>query len=167
MSVVGAPHRTRQQVALEQAIGNLGGVQRGTGGGTLTAADAESARLMNPSTSSIGGGPQGAPANIKLFRYDPANEPPFCGGLVSSTKKGPKRFCISTHCGLAHTKKVFDQLGDGDYYIIEPGARGGLSYSLRAYLEPSLPKAAAEHDRVSEHAFRTRQGFHLAYLTTS
>ena len=145
MSTVGAlPHRTRQQVALEHALGPLGGGQRGTGGGIMLVADAEGVQHMNPSTSSIGGGLQGAPANIKLFRYDPANEPPFCGGLVGSPKKGPKRFCISSHCGLAHTKKVFDQLGEGDYYIIEPGARGGLSSTLRAYLEPSLPKAAAE-----------------------
>ena len=80
-----------------------------------------------------------------MFRYDPRNGPHICGGLVSSAKKGPKRFCISSHCGLGHSKKVFDQLGDGDYYIVEPGPRGGgLSQTLRAFLEPSLPKEAAE-----------------------
>ena len=70
---------------------------------------------------------------------------------MSSAKKGPKRFCISSHCGLAHSKKVFDQLGDGDYYIVEPGPRGGgLSQTLRAFIEPSLPKAAAERSPDNE-----------------
>ena len=63
-----------------------------------------------------------------------------------SSKNKPKRFCILTSCGLGHGKKVFDQLKDGDYYIIEPGAQGGgLSQTVRAFLDPSLPREAAEH----------------------
>jgi hypothetical protein len=87
--------------------------------------------------------PEG-PANVRLFRYD-HNGPLICGGFISS-KKGPKRFCISTVCGLAHTKKAFDKLGEGDYYIVEPSGRGGISsQASRALLEPSLPKATAEY----------------------
>ncbi len=84
--------------------------------------------------------------NVKLFRFDPQGAGPLiCGGLVGS-KKGPKRFCISTHCGLAHNKKVFNQLGNKDYYIIESGGHGGvLGQPLRAFFEPSLPKAATEY----------------------
>ncbi len=53
--------------------------------------------------------------------------------------------CISANCGFAHNKKVFDRLGEGDYYIIEPGGRGVGSSQLRALLEPSLPRATAEY----------------------
>ena len=147
--------RTRQQTALADAMVAFGGPvpaevtvggARGTGVSFGGAGD-DSGVLKSPIPlgQGPGGGPQGGPANVKLFRYDPGNRAHFCGGLVSSAKKGPKRFCISSHCGLAHSKKVFDQLGDGDYYIVEPGPRGGgLSQTLRAFLEPSLPKAAAE-----------------------
>ena len=63
-----------------------------------------------------------------------------------SSKNKPKRFCILTSCGLGHGKKVFDQLKDGDYYIIEPGAQGGgLSQTVRAFLDPALPREAAKH----------------------
>ena len=63
-----------------------------------------------------------------------------------SSKNKPKRFCILTSCGLGHGKKVFDQLKDGDYYIIKPGAQGGgMSQTVRAFLDPSLPREAAEH----------------------
>ena len=54
-------------------------------------------------------------------------------------------FCICTNCGFAHNKKVFDRLGKGDYYIIKPGGRGVGSSQLRALLELSLPRAAAEY----------------------
>lgn len=149
------PRLTRQQTALAQALGTFGGAApdearvggaRGKGGSPIEAADGGGA-LKNPIPlgGSFGSGPQEGPTNVKLFRYDPRNGASFCGGLVNSSKKGPKRFCISTHCGLGHSKKVFGQLRDGDYNIIEPGTRGGgLSQTLRAYLEPSLPKAAAE-----------------------
>jgi hypothetical protein len=90
----------------------------------------------------------GGPANVKLFRFDPnpkGTGPLICEGLVS-LKKGPKRFCISTHCGLAHNKKVFDRLGDGNYYIIESGGRGGVSgQPLWAFFKPLLPKVAAKY----------------------
>ena len=63
-----------------------------------------------------------------------------------SSKNKPKRFCISTNCGLGHGKKVFDLLSNGSYYIIEPAARGGgLGQTLWAFLEPPLPRAAAEY----------------------
>ena len=155
VAVADPPRLTWQQTALAQALGTFGGAApddakvggaRGKGRASIEAADGGGA-LKNPITlgGSFGGGPQEGPANVKLFRYDPRNGASFCGGLVNSSKKGPKHFCISTHCGLGHSKKVFDQLRDGDYYIIEPGPRGGgLSQTLRAYLEPSLPKAAAE-----------------------
>ena len=115
------------------------------GGESVIGADDDGGRLKSPPPlgPSVGDGPQGASPNVRLFRYD-RNGPAFCGGLVSSSKKAPKRFCISTNCGVAHTRKVFAVLGDRDYYIIEPGARGGLSQTLRAYLDPPLPKAAAE-----------------------
>jgi hypothetical protein len=86
----------------------------------------------------------GVPANVRLYRFD-TKGPLICGGLISS-KKGPKQFCISTVCGLAHSKKVFDRLGEGNYYIIEPGRWGGISSQpLRALFKPSLPKAAAKY----------------------
>jgi hypothetical protein len=129
------PRLTWQQTALAQALGTFGraapddttvGGARGKGGVSIEAADGSGA-LNNPKTlgGSFGGGPQEEPTNVKLFRYDPRNGASFCGGLVNSSKKGPKRFCISTHCGLGHSKKVFDQLRGGDYHIIEPGPRGG------------------------------------------
>ncbi len=54
-------------------------------------------------------------------------------------------FCICTNCGFAHNKKVFDCLGEGDYYIIESGGRGWGSSQLRALLESSPPRPAVEY----------------------
>ena len=141
-------HRTRAQMALEQAMGGLGGPlqassAQGSGPSLFSGVDETDISLKEP-IPRHGVGSSGGDAQVKLFQYD-AKGVSFCGGLVSSKNK-PKRFCISTSCGLGHGKKVFDQLKDGDYYIIEPGARGGgLGQTLRAYLDPSLPRAAAEH----------------------
>jgi hypothetical protein len=85
----------------------------------------------------------GGPGNLRLFRFDPQAH--ICGGLISRRGKGANRFCISTHCSFKHNKKIFDRLGKGDYYIIEPGGRGAGSSQLRALLEPSFPRAAAEY----------------------
>jgi hypothetical protein len=158
---------TRKQTALHQALGAMGGaVANGTTdrdnafGSRVPGAGKEDgthkSTFANPLVAPIQGlkprlpqgigGSTGCPANVKLFRFNPQGATSLIfGGLVSS-KKGPKRFCISTHCGLAHNKKVFDRLVDGDYYIIESGGHGGVSgQPLRAFLEPSLPKVAAEY----------------------
>jgi hypothetical protein len=139
---------TRRQTALQQGLGALGGAV--VDGMTNREDGFDEDAIAHKSTP--WGGAQGArdgtggPVNIKLFRFDPKGAGPLiCGGLVSS-KKGPKLFCILTHCGLAHNKKVFDRLGNGDYYIIKSGGHGGVSgQAPQAFLEPSLPKAAAEY----------------------
>ena len=149
MTVADPPlQRTRAQMALEQAMGGLGGsfqdasAQR-SGLSFFGGVDETDGSLKQP-IPRHGVGSSGGDAQVRLFQYD-AKGVSFCGGLVSSKNK-PKRFCISTSCGLGHGKKVFDQLKDGDYYIIESGARGGgLGQTLRAFLDPSLPRAAAEH----------------------
>jgi hypothetical protein len=139
---------TRRQTALQQALGAIEGA---VVDGTMDREDGfEEDAIAHKST------PRGGRArrqgwhwwhvNVKLFRLDPKGASKLiCGGVVSS-KKGPKRFCISTHCGLACNKKVFDRLGNGNYYIIESGGHGGVSgQPLRAFLKPSLPKAAAKY----------------------
>ncbi len=85
----------------------------------------------------------GDPGTLRLFRFDPPAH--ICGGLISRRGEGANHFCISVNCGFAHNKKVFDRLGKGDYYIIKPGGRGVGSSQLRALLELSLPRAAAEY----------------------
>jgi hypothetical protein len=71
---------------------------------------------------------------------------PSSSGVWSARRKVPSISVSQPTCGLAHNKKVFDQLGNGDYYNIESGGHGGVSgQPLRAFLEPSLPKAAAEY----------------------
>ncbi len=128
---------TRRQTALQQALGAMGGV---VVDGTMDREDGfEEDAIAHKSI--LQGGGQGArdgtggPVNVKLFQLDPKGAGPLiCEGLVS-LKKGPKRFCISTHCGLAHNKKVFHRLGNGDYYIIKSGGRGG---SLTNHSGPSL-----------------------------
>jgi hypothetical protein len=158
---------TRKQTALQQALGAMGGtVADGTTnrdnafGSQVPEAGEEDgtykSTFANPLVAPIQGlkpwfpqgirGSTGGPVNVKLFCFDPQGAAPLiCGGLVGS-KKGPKRFCISTHCGLAHNKKVFDRLGDGDYLIIESGGHGGVSgQPLRAFLKPLLPKAATKY----------------------
>jgi hypothetical protein len=146
---------TRKQTALQQALGAIGGA---VVDGTMDRDNAFGSQVpgageedgTHKSTPQGGGqgirGGTGGPANVKLFCFDPQGTGPLiCGGLVGS-KKGPKRFCISTHCGLAHNMKVFDRLGNGDYKFIESGGRGGVSgQPLRAFLEPSLPKAATKY----------------------
>jgi hypothetical protein len=127
---VGAPPTT-QPIAmgtrtktslLQQALGSVGGAQGRDAKSTEDSEEREGTvrtidqRGRPGDTTSDG---MGGPANVRLFRYNP-NGPSICGGLVSS-KKGPKRFCISTVCGLAHTKKAFEKLGEGNYYIVEPG----------------------------------------------
>ena len=150
MKAAAGPPRTRGQTALEQAMGHLGGGARRVDDGSVGGVDDDGGRLKNPpqlGPFNVGEGPQGVSSNVRLFRYE-KNGPAFCGGMVGGSKKAPKRFCISPNCGAAHARKVFALLGDGDYYIIEPGPRGGLSQTLRAYLDPPLTKAAAEfsHD---------------------
>ena len=135
-------------MALQQVLGAMGGA---VVDGTTDREDGFEEDAIAHKSTPRGGGQgardgTGGPANVKLFRFDPKGAGPLiCGGLVSS-KKGPKRFCISTHCGLAHNKKVFDRLGNGNYYIIKSGGHGGVSgQPLRAFLEPSLPKAATKY----------------------
>ena len=100
--------------------------------------------LPGPSVPQGGGG--AAPSNLRLFRCDPQVCSKICGGLISKRGGGSNWFCISTNCAFAHNKKVFDQLVDGNYYIMEGGGQGsGLGSQTRALLEPMLPQAAAEH----------------------
>jgi hypothetical protein len=135
--------RTRAQMALEHAMGGLGGpfqdapAQR-SGPSLFGGVDETDISLKEP-IPRHGVGSSGGDAQVKLFQYD-ARGVSFCGGLVSSKNK-PKRFCISTSCGLGHGKKVFDQLKDGDYYIIEPGARGGgLGPNTTGFFGPFTPQ---------------------------
>ena len=115
-----------------------------TGGMSVAAAgDVDGSLKIPAETMWLVQGARGAPADAQV-RFD-ARGGGFCGGLVSSKNK-PKCFCISSNCGPGHGQKVFDQLSDGSYYIIEPAARGGsLGQTLRAFLEPPLPRAAAKY----------------------
>jgi hypothetical protein len=139
--VVGMGTRRRTGL-LQQALESMGGARVGNPK-AMEDKGFDRERTRQEEAQASRDRPEG-PANVRLFRYDP-NGPLICGGLISS-KKGPKQFCISTVCGLAHTKKAFDKLGEGDYYIVEPSGRGGISsQASRALLEPLLPKAAAEY----------------------
>jgi hypothetical protein len=139
---------TMRQTALQQALGAMGGavVDSTTDRDDIFEEDAIAHKITPRGGRQGTRDSTGGPANVKLIRFDPTGASPLiCGGLVSS-KKGPTHFCISTHCGLAHNKKVFDRLDNGNYYIIESGGRGGVSgQPLWAFHKPSLPKAATKY----------------------
>jgi len=119
--------RTRARMALELVMGGLeGSFQVGAAprsGLSFFGGVGETNGSLKKPIPSLGVGSSGGDNQVRLFQYD-AKGVSFCGGLVRSKNK-PKCFCISTSCGLGHGNKVFDQLKDGDYYIIEPGAQGG------------------------------------------
>jgi hypothetical protein len=144
-----------RQGALRQMLGALGGMvaeDRVDADATFASqAMAPVSKEGDTRKSPQGGGGisiragTGSPANLKLFCFVTKGTPLIYRGFVGM-QKGPKCFCILTHCGLSHNKKIFDRLGNGDYYIIKSGGHGVVSSQpFRAFFKPLLPKVAAEY----------------------